>query len=234
MSALVDRRVELLGKVPIFSPLAPESLTALAEVAHVKQLAANEELFHKGDRGAQLYVIMKGRLKVGTTSSDGARVVFDIMDEGEVFGELALLSGGVRTGTVTAVDASELLGIDRRNLLDFLRAQPNVAIELLAVLAERVVRVSEQIEDAVFLNLPSRLAKKLLELADDYGVEVEGGLRIDLALSQGALGEMVGTSRESINKQMKAWGREGVVEMSRGRITLLGTDELERLSQGPR
>jgi len=230
MTAVREERVALLRQVPILSRLAPESLNALAEVAHYKHLAPNEELFHKGDRGAQLYVIAKGRLKVGTNSVDGARVVFNIMDPGEVFGELALLSGGVRTGTVTAVDDCELLGIDRRSFLELLRAQPNVAIELLGVLAERVVRVSEQMEDTVFLNLEARLAKRLLDLADAYGEEIDGGVRIDLELSQGALGEMVGTSRESINKQVKAWTRDGVVEMARGRITILRREALERLA----
>ncbi len=233
MTRLTPERVELLRQVPMFSGLGDQALEALAELAHVKELGSGEELFHKGDRGAQLYVIVSGRLNVGTTSPDGARVVFDIMDPGEVFGELALLSGGVRTGTVTAVEPAELLGIDRRSFLDLLRAQPDVSIELLAVLADRVVRISEQMEDRTFLNLEGRLAKQLLELVDDYGEPLDGGesgMRIDLELSQGALGEMVGTSRESINKQIKAWAREGVLEMNRGRIKIFRAEVLEGLA----
>ncbi len=228
----VEERVEVLRRVPIFARLAPPSLAALAQIAYVKQLTANEELFHKGDRGVRLYVIVRGRLKVGTTSPDGTKVVFNIMDPGEVFGELALLSGGLRTGTVTALGKAELLGIDRRHFLDSLRSEPDVAIELLAVLAERVSRVSEQVEDTIFLNLSGRLAKKLLDLADAYGRETESGVRIELELSQGSLGEMVGTSRESINKQIRSWAQDGIVAMERQRVTIRRQDALERIAGG--
>jgi CRP-like cAMP-binding protein len=230
MTESVERRRELLQKVPLFAQLAPERLNALAEVATTRRLGAREELFHKGDPAAQVFVVASGRLKVATTSSEGDELLFAILDEGEVVGELPMLTGGTRTASVIALESSELLALSRRDFLRYLREQPESAVELMVVLAERLVRINEFAEDALFLALPARLAKKLLYLADRYGVEAGEGIRIDLRLSQGELGDLVGTSRESINKQIRAWSEEGLVRMERGEITILVRDRLEHLA----
>jgi CRP/FNR family cyclic AMP-dependent transcriptional regulator len=225
-----DRRLALLQKVPLFAGLAAERLEALTEVTTTKRLAAREELFHKGDEAAQVYVVASGRLKVVTTSVEGDDVLFAILDEGEVVGELPMLTGGRRTASVVALEPCELLTLARRDFLRFLRDQPEGAIELLVVLAERLVRVSEFAEDTLFLALPARLAKKLLHLAERYGAEGAGGTRIDLRLSQGELADLVGTTRESVNKQIRAWTEDGIVRMDRGEVTILDADRLERFA----
>ncbi len=173
---------------------------------------------------------VSGRLKVATTSPEGADVTLNIMDEGEVFGDLALLAGGRRTATVTALTDCELLVLERRDFLQFLRQQPEVAINLLGVVAQRLVRISELVEDTIFLNLPARLSKKLLELGELYGEETGDGLRLTLNLSQSELGSMVGTSRESVNKQIRVWAEQGVLSMERGQITLHRIEALERFA----
>jgi CRP-like cAMP-binding protein len=223
-------RREVLARVPVFAGLASRELDELAAVAHTRRLRPREELFHKGDEGTQVFVIVRGRLRVGTTSAEGSDVLFRIMNPGEVFGELALLAGGERTATVSAIDECELLVLDRRDFLPFLRSHPELAIHLLEVLAERLRNISELVEDTVFLNLPARLAKKLLGLAEDYGTEVAEGVRIEMKLSQQELGTMVGTSRESVNKQMRQWEEEGIVRSDRGTITILRPRELESLA----
>lgn len=229
--SVIEERRKLLAKVPLFGRLDPAEIDELLGRARVQKLSAREELFHKGDAGSQVFVILSGRLKVMTSSADGSDVLFGIMDPGEVFGELALLvAGGERTATVNAVEDADLLVLDRRDFLAFVRKQPDVAIKLLEVMAERLARISEFVEDTVFLNLPSRLAKKLLALRDAYGRDTEQGIRIDLRLSQQELGNMVGTSRESINKQIRAWEAEGVLQMERGTITIQDLDALEALA----
>jgi CRP-like cAMP-binding protein len=225
-----DRRRELLGKVPLFAGLAPERLAALAQVATTRRLSAREELFHKGDPASQVYVVASGRLKVATTSTEGDEVLFAIMDEGEVVGDLPMLTGGRRTASVVALEPSELVAISRRDFLRYLREHPEAAIELMVVLAERLVRISEFAEDVLFLSLPARLAKKLLNLAERYGAETPEGLRIGIKLSQGELADLVGTSRESVNKQMQAWRKEGVVEMEHGEIVVHDAPRLEQLA----
>jgi CRP/FNR family transcriptional regulator, cyclic AMP receptor protein len=230
MAEAQERRRALLQKVPLFANLAPERLDALVEVTTTRRLAGREELFHKGDPAAQVYVVASGRLKVVTISADGDEVLFAIVDEGEVVGELPMLTGGRRTASVVALEPSELLALARRDFLRFLREQPDAAVELMVVLAERLVRVSEFAEDTLFLALPARLAKKLLHLAERYGVEQDSGLRIDLRLSQGELADLVGTTRESVNKQIRAWADDGVLRMERGEVTILDHERLERFA----
>jgi len=224
------QRRELLEKVGLFSKLSDRELDDLVQVSRVMKLRAREELCHKGDPGNQVYLISKGRLKAMTTSAEGDDVVFAIMGPGEVCGELALLSGGRRTATITTIDASELIVLDRREFLPFLKSHPEAAIRLLEVLAERQLRLSELVEDTTFLNLPARLAKKLVSLSGAYGIETSDGIRIDLKLSQSELGDLVATTRESINKQMKAWSEEGLVSMKTGIVTIHRIDDLEALA----
>ena len=224
------QRRELLAKGSLFSKLSESELDDLVQVSRIKKLRPREELCHKGEPGTQVYLIARGRLKAVTTSSEGDDVVFNIMAPGEVCGELALLSGGRRTATITAIDECEVIVLDRREFLPFLRTHPEAAIKLLEVLAERQLRLSELVEDTTFLNLPARLAKKLASLAQAYGVETSDGIRIDLKLSQTEIGDLVATTRESINTQMKAWSEEGMVSMKGGIVTIHRIDDLEALA----
>ena len=224
-------RRELLARVPVLADLAPRELDALAKAAHTRRLAAREVLFHKGDAGGQVYVVVRGRLRIYAQSADGTDVVFGIMDPGEVCGEMALLAGGTRTATAVAIEPSELLGLDRRDFLALLRSRPQLSVRLLQVLAERLRRISEFVEDTVFLDLPTRLAKKLLALANSYGKPLAGGgVRIDVKLSQQELGTMVGTTRESVNKQLRAWRAQGIVSSEGGFLVIRRRPELERLA----
>ena len=224
-----ERRA-LLASSPLFAKLTERELDALVQVARLEKASAREELCHKGDTARQIFLIVSGRLKAMTTSSDGDDVVFSIMGPGEVFGEIGVLAGGQRTATIVAIDHCELLVIDRRDILLVLRSQPEVAIKLLEVLANRCRLVSELMEDVQFLNLPARLAKKLLHLAGAYGIEVGNGLKIDLKLSQTELGDLIATTRESINKQMRLWAEEGILSMEQGYVTIHRIDSLESLA----
>jgi CRP-like cAMP-binding protein len=225
-----DQKRELLANVPLFQGLGYKELDALIPVTRTVSLTKREELFHKGDPGAQVYVVIRGKLKVLTTSEGGDDVVFSILGPGEVFGEIALLGGTPRTATVIAIDPCELLIIDRRDFLSFLRGHPDVAINLLEVLAQRMKRVSEFVEDTLFLNLPLRLAKKLVSLSRAYGQPHAQGLRLDLKLSQEEWGDLVGTTRESVNKQLRAWTEEGLITIDHGYIVIHDGCELEKLA----
>jgi CRP-like cAMP-binding protein len=213
----------------LFRKLSERELDDLVQAVHVKRVAAREELCHKDDPGNQLYVIVEGLLKAQTTSPAGDDVVFSIMGPGEMFGELALFCGGKRTATVIAIQDSQLLLIDRRELFPFLRRHPDAAIKLLEVLALRAQKVSAMMEDTTFLNLPQRLGKRLLDLAGRYGKRTPEGLRIEIKINQTELGDLVATTRESINKQLRAWSEEGVAAMSGGFVTILDEDALRRV-----
>jgi CRP-like cAMP-binding protein len=216
--------------VPLFARLGEPELDALAAAATTRRIAAREELCHKGDVAAQVYVVASGRLKVMSTSADGDELVLNLLDAGEVVGELPLLIGGQRTATVVALEPTELVVLERREFLRFLREHPDAAPELLTVLAERVVHLSECVEDYAFLGVAGRIAKKLLVLADNFGEAGPDGVHVTLRLSQGELAQYVGTTRETVNKQIRHWSDEGVLHMESGAITLHRLDELSRLA----
>jgi CRP-like cAMP-binding protein len=233
--ALSDQQKrDILRHVRLFASLGDGDLEAVAGVATTRNLTAREELFHKGDRGSQIYIVSSGRLKIITTSEEGSDLMFCVADPGEVIGEVGLLVDRPRTATVTAIQPSELIVIDRRDFERLLRSRPDFALELLTVLAERVARVSEFLEDTHFLNLPVRLAKKLCHFAGQDGKErqVDGRTEIfiDLKLSQEEWGELVGTTRESINKQFRAWTKDGLIALERGRVIIRDLDTLESLA----
>ena len=226
----VERRC-LLATVPLFASLDEDALDALLRVTGTRRLAGGQVLFRKGDAGRQLFGVLEGRLKIFASGSDGKEVVFGLADPGEVIGEIALLDANPRSATVVALEPCELLSLDRRDFLPFLERHPRVAIQLAELLASRLRRLSELTEDSVLLALRIRLAKKLLSLASHYGCEGPTGTVIDLKLSQQALGDMVGTSRESVNKQLRAWGRAGLVEFSRGTLTLRDPQGLQAIAR---
>jgi len=220
---------ELLARVPLFQNLEPEELDELLAVAHTQRVAARSEVFRQGDRGTQVFVILSGCVKV-VAAAGGDDVVLGILGPGEIFGELALLAGGERTATLEAIEPSELLAIDRRDFLPILRARPDVAIKLLEVLAERMRRVDHLVQD-MRLALPSRLARKLLDLCDTHGKPTESGVRIALPLSQRELGDLIGATRESINRQMREWTAQGVLGRQRGWVIVQQPEFLARIAE---
>jgi len=220
----------LLAATPLFQDLEPKQLDGLVRVAHHKQLARHQELFHKGDEGADIFVVLEGKLKALATSIQGEEIVFNILGRGDVFGEIALFAGTPRTATVIAIEACELLAVHRRELFALLAAHPKSALSLLRVLAARLTRLSERVEDTHFLSLTSRLAKKLSALAADYGEQTAAGVRVDLKLSQEEWGNLVGVTRESINKQIRTWTTQGILSADRGYIVIHHPDELEKIA----
>lgn len=221
----------MLANVSIFSSLDERALDALVRVTSTRRLDAGAVLFRKGEPGRQLYGVLSGRLKASASGADGKEIVFNVCDPGEVIGEIALLDSNPRSATIEALEPSELLVLDRRDFLPFLERHPRVAIELAELLAARLRRLSELAEDSVLLALRARLAKKLVSLARRYGRKTPEGTEIDLPFSQQELGEMVGTSRESINKQLRAWSEQGLILSSRGRVTLRDPAALEGLAR---
>jgi CRP-like cAMP-binding protein len=226
----LDRR-RLLANVSIFSSLDDRALDALVRVTSTRRLDTGQVLFHKGDPGRQLYGVLDGRLKVLATGADGKDLVLNVCDPGEVIGEIALLDSNPRSATVAALEPSELLVLDRRDFLPFLEHHPRVAIGLAEMLAKRLRRLSELAEDSVLLAVRARLAKRLVALAQRYGRKTPDGVQIDLPLSQQELGDMIGTSRESINKQLRTFAHEGLLLSSTGRWTIRDLAQLEALAR---
>jgi CRP-like cAMP-binding protein len=226
----VDAR-ELLAGLSLFDGLSAAEVSALLQLTTRKKLRARQVLCRRGDPGGQLHGVLSGRLRVISEGDDGREAILNLIDPGDVIGEISLLDSRPRSASVEAVEDSVLLSLHRRDLLPFFERNPKAAMKLASVLATHVRRLSELVEDTVFLGLPSRLAKKLLSLAQRYGKDTPEGLLIDLRLPQHELGELVGTSRESINKQLRQWAEEGLVRVERGYVTLTNPDRLQELAR---
>src|SRR6266702_8103079 len=150
-----------------------------------------------------------------------------IFGEGEIFGEIALLDGRPRTGDATAMSDCELMVIERRDFLDLVRSQPEIALKLMEVLCARLRHTSEQVEDVLFLDLPGRLAKILLQLTET--AKLPQARRV--AITQREIGQMIGMSRESTNKQLRDWEDRNWVRLERGGIVVLKPDALAAIAR---
>ncbi len=224
---------EFLARHDLLGHLTPEELDRLLAPARIERFDEGRVLFRKGDPGDKLYVVLAGRISIGTTSEDGKEVVFNVLGRGEVFGEIALLDGKARTADATAMAECHLLVLERKDFMPFLESHPDVAARLIAVLCERVRWVSQSYEDVLFMDLPARLAKRLLILAETHGEPVEdtaGGtaIRIEFPLSQQELAKMAGVSRQAVNKLLQRWQSQGLIAIEHQHLTILDAARLRR------
>jgi len=220
----------VLAAAPIFEGLATEELDALLAITATRRLRAGEVLFRKGAEGSSLFGVLKGRLRIWASGADGKELTFRYAEPGDLVGEMALLDPAPRSATVEAVPASELLTLDRREFMPFLIKHPRVAVNLAALMVRRVRALSDQLEDSLLLPLPARVAKKLLSLAKTYGKRTPEGLLIDLELPQQQLGDLVGATRESMNKVLRGFSEQGLVRVENRFILLLRPDEIEAIA----
>lgn len=217
-----------LRQVALFAELPEERLQQLAQMVRRRTYHRGETIFHKGDPGTGLYIITGGQVKVVLPSESGEEAVLAVLEANDFFGELALFDGLPRSATVVAVTNTEVLILHRDDFLGFVTRNPEAAIACFAALSRRLRATDELIEDAIFLDVPGRLAKRLLDLAERHGRRTERGLEIDLKLTQQDLAAMVGATRESVNKHL-GWMRDHrLIQLDRQRIVLLRPDELRK------
>ena len=218
-----------LASHPLFGQLSPDERDRLVTYMRGARYPARHTLFEKGDPGSNMMLVLRGRVKICTHSDEGKELVLNLVRPGEFFGEIALLDGAERTAAAVTLDPVELLVLERRDFIPFLDRHPEACMRLIKVLCERLRRTSELVEEVLFLEGEARLAKRLVRLAEIFGREVEDGIRIDLRLSQQQLGNMVGMSRESMNKQLGQWRRDDLVRVSEGFITITDLDRLREI-----
>jgi CRP-like cAMP-binding protein len=221
---LSDKRALLLAN-PFFKTLDAAIIDRLVSHAVTRRVKKGAVLFRKDDPGSTLYAVCEGAVRISVPSKQGQDAIFNIVSRGEIFGEIALLDGGNRTADAIAIEDSELMLIERREFSPVLRAYPEVAINLIEILCSRLRRTSEQVEDIVFLDVPGRLAKALLALQRRTGTSSAAGIRV----TQRELSQMIGVSRESVNKQLRAWERRKWLKIERGGVRVLAPKALSEL-----
>ncbi|MBW2472892.1 MAG: Crp/Fnr family transcriptional regulator [Deltaproteobacteria bacterium] len=212
-----------------FRYLPPDSISALATLAHRRTFEKNVLVFSQGDPGDALYGIASGRVRIFTSDDDGHEVFLNVLGPGDTFGEIALLDGQPRTAGAMTVERSTLVVIPRENFLTYLEHDSKLALHMMRLLCERLRWVSDIIDESVFLTGPARVAKRLLRLLEIYGRPVGDG-EIELVISQAELGHFLGISRQIVNQYLRKWCDEGLVCLKRGRILVKNPAALRELS----
>ncbi|MBK8174156.1 MAG: Crp/Fnr family transcriptional regulator [Rhodospirillales bacterium] len=219
----------ILGGHFMLKHLPAQDLDRLAQLSATRHYKAGEPVFQKGDPGTAMMAVLAGRVRICSYSAEGREVVLNVISPGEVFGEIAMIDGGERTADAFAMDPTELLILSRRDFLPFLERNPDVCVRLLEVMCRRLRWTSQQLEDVNFLDLRSRLAKRLMYLSDHHGEPTGSGTQMGVRISQHLLASMIGTSREAVNKQLRSWEQDGMIDVRRGSITVLDRSRLERI-----
>ncbi|HTV45439.1 MAG TPA: Crp/Fnr family transcriptional regulator [Stellaceae bacterium] len=213
----------LLGK------LSDSEIDALVTYSRVEHYAAGREIFAKDSPGQSLMAVLHGSVRISSISIEGKEIVFNIINSGEIFGEIAMLDGGERSGDATAITECDILVLNRRDFMPFLENHADICLMLIRILCQRLRQTSEQVEDLLFRHLEARVAKALLHLS---GQATGPGIRssaLELHLSQSELGHIVGSSRESVNKQLQVWQRAGLIDLAKGSIVIRDPIAIERL-----
>jgi CRP-like cAMP-binding protein len=215
-----------LGRVPLFASLSQEQIEGIARVARRHRYDRDAVIFLQGDSGDTFYVILSGQVKVSVSSADGQEAILVMLNAGESFGEFALLDDQPRSATIEATRPTEVLALRKGDFHRLIRQTPDIAFGLLQVMTRRLRDTDQLVQDAAFLDVAERLAKKLLNLMEIHGKPAERGTEIDVYLPQHDLAAMIGATRESVNKQLGAFRDRGVLTYDRQRITILRPDLL--------
>ena len=212
----------------LFGKLTPQHIDRLSACIVTKTVKRGTNIYAKGDPGTSLCAIGAGTVRISVPSADGKDAVLNVLAKGAIFGEIALLDGNPRTADATAVTDCELYVIERRDFLPLMREEPEIALRLIEILCAKLRRTTQQAEEVMFLDLPSRLAKALLRLVDG---DTAGMQERKVTITQKDLGNIIGMSRESTNKQLRIWADKKLVRLERNAVVILAIDSLAAIAE---
>ena len=220
-------RRRLLSKHFLISTMPERALDDLVKFSTVARFEPHRMIISEGDPGDCLYGILSGRVRIYCSSIEGEEITLNVLEVGDLFGEIALLDGNTRTASAAAMEQTDLLRIHRDHFLPYLKINPELILGMLTLLCQCLRWTTSVIEDAAFLAFPARLAKRLLVLAEHYRRPEERDVTVPL--SQHDLASMVGAGREATNKQLALWRSSGIVDTGRGAIIIRNCEALRAL-----
>lgn len=223
-----EQAASLLAQTPLFTGLDQSELVKLGTHARRRSYQKGEHIFHQGDTGDAVFVLVEGRVKVVVTSPDGGEMILATLSPPDVFGELALIDGGPRSASIQTLEPTRVLTLTRATLFELMSRQPEVTDAILRSLGGLVRRMITQAGDLVFLDLHGRVAKLLLRLIEDPGGHPSESLWLDLRLTQSELAAMVGGSRQSVNQILHLFERRGYLEIEGHRLVVKDLEALRR------
>ena len=230
MAATIDNTDTgaLLKSVVLFRNMPPKMLLELSQRLRFVNYRGQTDIFHAGDEGATMYIILRGAVKIFVPAIDGREVVLAVHRAGDLFGEMALLDAEPRSASASTMEDTEMATLNRTDFHEVLDRHPEAQRAIIEVLVERLRATNQSIQDAYLLDVPGRLARRLMLIADEHGNDTERGRDIGLRVSQQELANMIGASRVAVNKQLQAWRQRGIVDVTRQRVVILKPAMLER------
>ena len=221
---------DLIRGVTVFSKLDVSKLEPLVEKLRRRTFQKGAVIFHQEDPGDRLHFLMEGLVKISLVAPDGRENDIALLTPGDCFGEMSVLDGGVRSATAVAVDPTETMTLSREDFLAFLEEHTQVAIQIITLLVRRLRNMDELIGDMVFLDIPTRVAKKLVELAGTYQDNQDSSGHLMVPLGQEDLSRLVGSSRETVSRALTTYRKMGLLSTSHRRITINDMKGLERMA----
>lgn len=218
----------VLANVELFKELTEEECADLAALMTETSLKRGESLFHEGDDGDRLYAVTDGKVKLSHTADDGRENLIAVLGPGEIIGELTLFDLGARSSTVTAIAATSLLSLSHKDMMEYLDSHPALAKSMLRELAKRLRNTNQQMADLVFSDVPGRVAKALLDLAERFGERTPEGIYVAHDLTQEELAHLVGASRETVNKSLADFTSRGWIRLEGRAVLLIQVQRLQR------
>lgn len=227
----LDRRA-ILAEHWFLRCLSEQELDRLLHTARVERHPKNRLIFARGDPGATMMAVLNGQVKLSIGGDDGREMILHIAGPGDVFGEIALLTGVSRTADATAFQECSLLVIERRAFRPILEANSALCLDILGLVCRRLIIATDRVEDILFHDRSAKLARVLIRLAKTHGKQTPKGTEIRLNLSQRQLGNLVGLTRESMNKQLADWKKRQIVDHAAGFVTIADMSALEKMAGG--
>jgi CRP/FNR family transcriptional regulator, cyclic AMP receptor protein len=219
---------EVLARAGLFQGVAPEAADALASTMTYADYSRGDTVFSEGEQGDTLFIVMTGKIKVGRRAADGRENMLSVMGPSDMFGELSLFDPGPRTATASVVTDARLASLAHTSLRPWIADRPEIAEQLLRVLARRLRRTNDALADLIFTDVPGRVAKALLGLAERFGTAESDGTRVHHDLTQEELAQLVGASRETVNKALADFAGRGWLRVDSRAVTILDADRLAR------
>jgi CRP-like cAMP-binding protein len=217
-----------LIRAGIFQGVDPSAVQALSATLEPVSFPRAHVIFAEGEPGDRLYIVLSGKVKIGRKSVDGRENLLAVFGPSDMFGELSIFDPGPRTSTATTVTEVSAVSMDRAALRDWINKRPEIAEQLLRVIARRLRRTNNMLADLIFTDVPGRVAKALLQLAQRFGIQEAGMLRVTHDLTQEEIAQLVGASRETVNKALADFAHRGWLRLEGKSVLILEPERLAR------
>ena len=217
-----------LSRVQIFSGLSAADLGRLLEIVSERTYRRDEVVFHAGDPGSTLFILKTGSVKIAICSSDGREDILKVLYPGDFFGEMSILDGQHRSATVRAVEKSASLVITREQFVELIVDYPQIALNMLTMMCRRIRKTDEKIASLRFADSYGKVARVLLDLAEERGTNTERGMFVANALSRQELADLAGISRETFTRTLLEFQKNGCICVEGRDVTILNEATLRR------